>query len=211
MKPERIHALDWDKGDGLLPAVVQHATTGRVLMVGYMNREALERTLESRRVTFYSRSRQSLWTKGETSGHFLDLVGIAPDCDDDALLVLAEPNGPTCHKGTQSCFGDWPATIVGAERYAFLARLENVIAQRVTERPEGSYTARLWSQGPKRIAQKVGEEGVEVAMAGVDDDDEALVSEAADLLYHLTLLMKSRDLSLTTVVEELARRHRAKA
>ena len=210
MKSEQIHALDWDKGDGLLPAVVQHATTGRVLMLGYMNREALHHTLETRRVTFYSRSRGTLWTKGETSGHFLDLVGVAPDCDDDTLLVLALPQGPTCHKGTQSCFGDWPATVVGAERFAFLARLEEVIASRVTERPEGSYTARVWSQGPRRIAQKVGEEGVEVAIAGVDNDRDALVSEAADLVSHLTLLLKSRDLSLGTVVEELARRHLSK-
>jgi len=210
MKSEQIRALAWDKGDGLLPAVVQHATTGRVLMVGYMDRDALRRTLETRRVTFYSRSRARLWTKGETSGHFLELVGVTADCDDDALLVVAQPHGPTCHKGTVSCFGEWPGTTVTAEQFAFLGRLESVIAKRIAEQPEGSYTARLWSEGRRRIAQKVGEEAVEVAIAAVGDDSSDLLGEAADLVYHLTLLLKSRDLSLQKVVGELERRHASK-
>lgn len=211
MKAAEIQSLDWDKSDGLVPAVVQDAVTGRVLMLGYMNRDALHRTLETRRVTFFSRTRNALWTKGETTGHYLDLVGVTPDCDRDTLLVVATPRGPTCHKGTQSCFGDWPTTVVGAERFAFLSRLEAVIAQRIAEQPEGSYTARLWSAGPTRIAQKVGEEAVEVAIAGATADDKGLLGEAADLLYHLTLLLKSRDQSLSAVVEELAGRHRSKA
>lgn len=201
--------LDWSKGDGLLPAIAQDANTGRVLMLGFVNREALETTLRTRRVTFYSRSRQRLWTKGETSGHYLDLVEHAVDCDGDTLLFLATPNGPTCHTGTQSCFGD--ELQPESADFAFLTRLEAVIAQRLAERPEGSYTAKLWAQGPTRIAQKVGEEGVEVALAAVTRDDKDLVSEAADLLFHLTLLLKSRNLKLAQVVTELAQRHAAKS
>jgi phosphoribosyl-ATP pyrophosphohydrolase/phosphoribosyl-AMP cyclohydrolase len=201
--------LDWDKGNGLLPAIVQDASTGRVLMLGFMNREALETTLNTRRVTFYSRARQRLWTKGETSGHYLELVDHAIDCDGDTLLLLANPQGPTCHTGTLSCFGD--EIEHESADFAFLARLEAVIAQRLAERPEGSYTAKLWSQGPTRIAQKVGEEGVEVALAAVTGEDKNLIGESADLLFHLTLLLKSRNLTLVQVVNELAQRHAAKA
>jgi phosphoribosyl-ATP pyrophosphohydrolase/phosphoribosyl-AMP cyclohydrolase len=208
MKLDEVAALDWSKNDGLIPAIVQDARSGQVLMFAYMNREALRMTLADKRVTFFSRSRSRLWTKGETSGHWLDLVDVVSDCDDDSLLVLATPRGPTCHLGTQSCFGDEVET--DAAELSFLMRLEATIAQRISDRPEGSYTARLWSEGPTRIAQKVGEEGVEVALAAVTQEDERLIGESADLLYHLALLLKSRNLSLTTVVRELEQRHRAK-
>jgi phosphoribosyl-ATP pyrophosphohydrolase/phosphoribosyl-AMP cyclohydrolase len=206
--PDDVGALAWDKGNGLLPAIVQHARTGRVLMLGYMNNAALRRTLAEGRVVFYSRSRQSLWTKGETSGNFLNVVDVSTDCDRDALLVLADPIGPTCHKGTESCFADAAAS--DAQRLAFLALLENIIANRIADQPEGSYTAKLFAKGPGRIAQKVGEEGVETALAAVTRDDEGLVSECADLLFHVLLLLKSRELDLERVVEELKARHASK-
>ena len=208
MIPDDVVALDWDKGAGLLPAVVQHARTGRVLMLGYMNEAALRETLRQGRVVFYSRSRQVLWTKGETSGHYLNLVDVSTDCDTDALLVLADPIGPTCHKGTESCFAD--AALPDAQRLAFLALLENIIANRIADQPEGSYTARLFAEGPGRIAHKVGEEGVETALAAVSRDDDGLVSECADLFFHVLLLLKSRDLSLDRVVDELRARHASK-
>lgn len=208
MTPEQIAALDWNKSDGLLPAIVQDARTGKVLMLGYMNADALRLTLEGGRVTFFSRSKSRLWTKGETSGNFLNVVAVAADCDNDTLLVAANPDGPTCHTGSDSCFGD--AATTGASGLAFLARLESVIAQRIADKPDGSYTARLWAEGPTRLAQKVGEEGVEVALAAVTQADDRLVSESADLLFHLTLLLKSRNLSLQSVVKELEQRHAAK-
>ena len=209
MTPESMAALDWGKGNGLLPAVVQDSRSGKVLMLGYMNADALKATLDTRRVTFFSRSKQRLWTKGETSGHFLTLVDVASDCGNDTLLVTAEPHGPTCHTGSDSCFGDDIGSDVG--KLAFLTRLESVIEQRIADKPEGSYTARIWAQGVTRMAQKVGEEGVEVALAAVMQADEKLVGESADLLFHLALLLKSRNLSLRDVVRELERRHEAKA
>ena len=202
-----IATLDFDKTDGLLPAVVQHAESGAVLMLGYMNREALRETLTRRRVVFYSRSRQRLWEKGETSGHTLELAAVRTDCDRDTLLVTAIPAGPVCHLGTATCFGDDAPTAAG--RLAFLGALEGVIAQRMADRPEGSYTARLFAEGPKRIAQKVGEEGLEVALAAVAETDDKLVAESADLLYHLLLLLKSRGLRLEQVIAELQSRHAA--
>jgi phosphoribosyl-AMP cyclohydrolase / phosphoribosyl-ATP pyrophosphohydrolase len=208
MTLDAVKSLDWKKGDGLLPVVVQHAATGQVLMVAFMNEAALQTTLDSKRVTFFSRTKNRLWTKGETSSHFLNLVDIAIDCDNDSILITALPAGPTCHTGTQSCFGDEIKT--SASRLAFLSQLEGVIEQRIVERPEGSYTAKLWSQGVARMAQKVGEEGVEVALAAVTQPDDKLLGEAADLLFHLALLVKNRGLSLRAVVEELERRHEAK-
>jgi phosphoribosyl-ATP pyrophosphohydrolase/phosphoribosyl-AMP cyclohydrolase len=208
MNPASIAALDWGKGDGLLPAIVQDSRTGKVLMLGYMDAAALALTLEQKRVTFFSRSKQRLWTKGETSGNFLNVVEVFPDCDNDTLLVLANPDGPTCHTGSDSCFGD--EAVTDASSLTFLTRLEAVIAQRIADQPEGSYTARIWSQGPTRLAQKVGEEGVEVALAAVTQTDDRLVSESADLLFHLALLLKSRNLSLLAVVRELEHRHAAK-
>jgi len=200
--------LDFSKGDGLLPAVVQHADSGAVLMVGYMNAEALAATLEGHRVVFYSRSKQRLWMKGETSGHMLDLVEVRTDCDRDCLLVIARPNGPVCHVGTLTCFGNEDLT--GASRLGFLSTLERVIEQRVTESPEGSYTARLFAKGAKRISQKVGEEGLEVALAGVAETDDKVISESADLLYHLLVLLKSRGITLANVIAELESRHAGK-
>ena len=200
-----IESLDFAKGDGLLPVVVQHAGTGAVLMLGYMNSEALHETFSRRHVVFFSRSKQRLWEKGETSGHFLELESVRTDCDRDTLLVTAWPHGPVCHVGTTTCFGD--AATSTAERFAFLSTLETVIAKRAAEQPEGSYTARLFAQGPKRIAQKVGEEGVEVALAAVTEPDDKLISESADLVFHLLVLLKKRGLSLENVVAELAARH----
>jgi phosphoribosyl-ATP pyrophosphohydrolase/phosphoribosyl-AMP cyclohydrolase len=205
----RADALDWRRHDGLLPAVIQHAGSGKVLMLGYMNAEALERTLRERRVTFYSRSRQRLWTKGESSGNYLSVVDLVADCDSDAILIQAEPAGPTCHLGTESCFAGVGRTT--AERLVFLATLEGVIARRIEERPDDSYTTRLYGEGPGRIAQKLGEEGLELALAAVSRDDDAVLSESADLLYHLLLLLKSRGLSLASAVAELESRHRNKA
>jgi phosphoribosyl-ATP pyrophosphohydrolase/phosphoribosyl-AMP cyclohydrolase len=198
--------LDWDKGGGLLPAIVQDAGSGAVLMLGYMNREALAATEATGRVTFWSRSKGRLWTKGETSGHFLEVKEIAADCDRDTLLILAEPKGPACHKGTPTCWGENPPRS-NAQRVAFLGRLEQVIAQRIATRPAGSYTAKLVAQGTRRIAQKVGEEGLELALAGVAQSDPEIIGEAADLLYHLLLLLKVKGLSLSQVIAELETRH----
>lgn len=195
--------LDWNKGDGLLPAIVQHWRSGAVLMLGYMNAEALAHTRQSGKVTFYSRSKQRLWTKGETSGHALLLKSLQADCDNDTLLIQAEPLGPTCHKGTQSCFGD------GSEPpLAFLAQLDAVVAQRERERPEGSYTTKLFESGIRRMAQKVGEEGVETALAAVAQDEAALRGEAADLIFHLLVLLRARGIDLADVIGELHRRHK---
>ena len=208
MTPEQACSLAWDKGDGLLPAVVQHARTGRVLMVAYMNEAALQQTLATGRAVFFSRSRQQLWTKGETSGHYLNVVDVSTDCDSDAILLLADPLGPTCHNGTESCFAAASSTDV--DRFAFLPVLEATIANRMAEKPEDSYTARLIAQGPGRIAQKIGEEGVETALAAVTRDDAGLLGECADLLYHVMVLLKSRDLELGDVVAELRSRHLAR-
>jgi phosphoribosyl-ATP pyrophosphohydrolase/phosphoribosyl-AMP cyclohydrolase len=200
-----IASLDFAKGDGLLPAVVQHAGTGAVLMLGYMNSDALRETFSRRHVVFFSRSKQRLWEKGETSGHFLELESVRTDCDRDTVLVTAWPHGPVCHVGTETCFGSEPSST--AERLAFLSTLETIIAKRASEQPEGSYTARLFAQGQRRIAQKVGEEGVEVALAAVVEGDDKVISESADLVFHLLVLLKKRGLSLEQVVEELRSRH----
>jgi phosphoribosyl-ATP pyrophosphohydrolase/phosphoribosyl-AMP cyclohydrolase len=208
MNSRGLDRLDWGKGGGILPAIVQDARTARVLMLGYMNPESLQRTLETRRAVFFSRSRQHLWIKGETSGHVLDVVDVSADCDHDTILVLAHPNGPTCHKGTESCFAE--ARTPDATRLAFLASLEATIARRIAESPEGSYTARLYASGISRIAQKVGEEGVETALAAVTRDDRELLGECADLLYHILVLLKARNLSFDQVVRELGSRHASK-
>ena len=186
-----IDNLAWDKQDGLLPAIVQDADTLRVLMLGYMDRAALRATLDGGRVTFFSRSRGVLWTKGETSGHVLQLVRLEADCDRDTLLVQARPQGPTCHLGTESCFPQAPADA--------LAMLERMVARRERERPAGSYTASLFEAGIARIAQKVGEEGVETALAAVTADDAGLAGEAADLVYHLLVLLRARGSSFAAV------------
>lgn len=202
LRAEEIGGLAWDKMDGLLPAVVQDARTLQPLMLGYMSREALARTLESGFVTFHSRSKGRLWTKGETSGNRLVLRAVRPDCDGDALLVLADPEGPTCHLGTPSCFSESGPSGVG-----WLARLASVVEQRASAPVSESYTARLLAEGPIRIAQKVGEEGVEVALAAATGDKAQCVSETADLLYHLTVLMQARGYGWEDVAAELERRH----
>lgn len=198
-----IETLAWGKQDGLLPAIVQDADSRRVLMLGYMSREALAKTLELRLVTFFSRSRQRLWTKGESSGHVLSLVDLEVDCDNDSLLLQARPQGPTCHLGTQSCFPSAPGNDSGRD---VLGDLDDLIRSREAERPPGSYTTTLFDSGIKRIAQKVGEEGLETALAAVVEDDEALLGEAADLLYHLIVLLRARGLSTTDALAVLAKR-----
>jgi phosphoribosyl-ATP pyrophosphohydrolase/phosphoribosyl-AMP cyclohydrolase len=200
MTPEAVSALDWNKQDGLLPAIVQDYRSGRVLMLGYMSREALEMTLACRHVTFYSRSRQCLWTKGERSGHVLALVSIEADCDSDTLLVQAEPRGPTCHLQRASCFEQAPGD--------FLGDLDALIHARQRDRPPESYTTQLFNSGLRRMAQKVGEEGVETALAAVDQDDEALLGESADLLFHLLVVLHARGLGLNDLKRTLAERHR---
>lgn len=197
--PLEIEQLAWARQDGLLPAIVQDAATLRVLMLGYMDRDALRATLATGRVTFFSRSRQRLWVKGETSGHALELHAIDIDCDRDTLLVQARPHGPTCHLGRCSCFAQAPGD--------FLAELDAVVAGRERDRPPGSYTTRLFDGGVRGIAQKVGEEGVETALAALVQDDAALAGEAADLLFHLQVLLRARGLALADAVEVLRQRH----
>jgi phosphoribosyl-ATP pyrophosphohydrolase/phosphoribosyl-AMP cyclohydrolase len=204
-----LDRLDWAKADGLVPAIVQDAAGGAVLMLGYMNREALAATQAGGRVTFWSRSKGRLWTKGETSGNYLEVRSIAADCDGDTLLILARPSGPACHLGTRTCFGETPPR-AAAESLAFLDTLQKVIAERIADPPRDSYTAKLLAQGPRRIAQKVGEEGVELALAAVAQGDAEIVGEAADLLFHVLVLLQSKHLSLEQVVGELEARHRAR-
>ena len=198
-----LGTIAWDKMDGLLPAIVQDAGTGQVLMLGYMNGDALEATLSSGFVTFYSRSKGRLWQKGETSGNRLAVRGVFVDCDEDALLVKALPEGPTCHLGTTSCFSE-----EGADGVGFLARLARIVHQRAESGDETSYTARLLGGDPARLAQKIGEEGVELALAAVTRDAAGCVEEAADFLYHLTVLMEAKGFSWDDVTAKLRERHR---
>ncbi|MCK8584154.1 bifunctional phosphoribosyl-AMP cyclohydrolase/phosphoribosyl-ATP diphosphatase HisIE [Yersinia ruckeri] len=193
--------LDWKKVDEMMPAIVQHAVSGEVLMMGYMNQEALAATEKSGKVTFFSRTKQRLWTKGESSGHFLNVVNIYPDCDNDTLLILVNPIGPTCHLGNSSCFS--PA----ASDWGFLYQLEQLLAERKNADPSSSYTASLYASGTKRIAQKVGEEGVETALAATVNDREELTNEASDLIYHLLVLLQDQDLDLSKVIGRLHERH----
>src|SRR5690606_38034280 len=197
MKAPAADRLDWDKGGGLLPAIVQHALNGTVLMLGYMSRESFAATLSRGEAVFFSRSRARLWRKGESSGNVLKVVEMRADCDSDALLVRALPVGPTCHLGTRSCFGEPPPATL-------LEELEAVIAGRIADPPADSYVARLAAAGTARVAQKVGEEGVETALAAVAGDAETLAGEAADLLFHLLVLLQVRGLSLEPVLERLA-------
>lgn len=199
---DNMNTLAWDKMDNLLPAIVQDARSGKVLMQGYMDKDALTATLTSEKVTFYSRSKSRLWQKGETSGNTLNLVSVSADCDNDALLVLANPVGPTCHTGAESCWFNGDTT-----DFTFLADLETLLAERKSADPDSSYTARLYAKGIKRIAQKVGEEGVEAALAATVQDKEELLNESADLLYHLTVLLQASDLELSQVINVLRERH----
>ncbi|HZF43064.1 MAG TPA: bifunctional phosphoribosyl-AMP cyclohydrolase/phosphoribosyl-ATP diphosphatase HisIE [Sphingomonadaceae bacterium] len=198
-----LDGLAWDKMNGLLPTAVQDVDGGGLLMLGYMNRDALAATLSTGLATFYSRSKARLWTKGETSGNSLAVVAVFADCDDDALLVHAWPAGPTCHLGTQSCFGDASAPAAG-----FLHRLGRTVHDRARSGEANSYTVQLLAEGPARIAQKVGEEGVEVALAAVTRDAAGCAEETADLLYHLTVLMEARGFDWNDVAAVLGRRQR---
>lgn len=196
--------LDWEKMDGLIPAIVQDAESGEVRMLGYMDREALEITEQNGLVTFFSRSRQKLWRKGETTGNVLEVQSISPDCDGDAVLILARPRGPTCHTGARSCFRTDPAAL-----FTVVADLAQTITDRASADPRTSYTARLLSEGIKRVAQKVGEEGVEVALAAMEGDRNEVASEAADLLYHLAVLLEASGSSWSAVLAELRERQTA--
>ena len=188
-------------GDGLLPVIIQDATTLKVLMLGYMNEEAFEKSAAEGRVTFWSRSRQALWTKGETSGNFLHIVEMFPDCDNDTLLIKARPDGPTCHRGTTSCF-DTP------EDEGFIRTLAAVVRDRHAKMPEGSYTTKLFIKGPKTIGKKVLEEAGEAVIEAVDGNRSRFIYEASDLLYHLLVLMESQGVSISELERELAARHR---
>jgi phosphoribosyl-ATP pyrophosphohydrolase/phosphoribosyl-AMP cyclohydrolase len=201
MTPDELGDLDFEKGGGLVPAVVQDAATLQVLMLAYMDEAALSETLFSGEATFFSRSRGGRWRKGETSGNRLKVVSVTPDCDGDTLLVLVEPTGPACHLNTTSCFGAADAPGLGR-----LARLEQTIASREGADPSSSWTAKLLASGPKRAAQKVGEEGVETALAGAAGEEKELCEESADLIYHLLVLLRSRGVKLTQVLEVLAGR-----
>lgn len=199
-----VERIDWQKVDGLIPAIVQDFDSSQVLMMGYMNPEALEVTLATKQVTFYSRSKQRLWTKGETSGHVLQLRNLALDCDQDTLLVKVNPIGPTCHTGTTTC---WDGDSQEESQLVWLHQLEQLLAARKSASPESSYTASLYASGTKRIAQKVGEEGVEVALAAATGDKAELISESADLIYHLLVLLQDQGLALSDVIDKLKQRH----
>jgi len=202
----KLPKIDWKKIDGLVPAIVQDAATRQVLMLGYMNAAALKKTVASKKVTFFSRSKQRLWTKGESSKNFLRVVSIETDCDNDTLLILAHPEGPTCHRGTVSCFGD--GALAGGA--GFLAHLDQVVAARIKSGDKSSYTVRLVQEGVARCAQKVGEEGVETALAAMQKDSKEFAGEAADLLYHLIVLLRAKKLSLTDAIAVLEKRHAPK-
>ncbi|MGI6231413.1 MAG: bifunctional phosphoribosyl-AMP cyclohydrolase/phosphoribosyl-ATP diphosphatase HisIE [Prevotella sp.] len=195
--------IDFDKMNGLVPAIIQDATTKNVLMLGFMNKEAYEKTLSTKKVTFWSRTRHCLWTKGETSGNFLNLVSIKADCDNDTLLVRVHPDGPTCHKGTDTCWGEDNQL----NPILFLSELQDFIDKRHEEMPEGSYTTSLFRKGVNKMAQKVGEEAVETVIEATNGTREQLVYEGSDLLYHLIVLLTSKGLRIEDLAAELAKRH----
>ena len=194
--------IQFDKISGLIPAIIQDGTTGKVLMLGYMNQEALSVTRESERVTFYSRSKQRLWTKGETSGNYLQLLRISIDCDGDTLLIEVKPHGPTCHTGEDTCFND-----TNTEEFSFLYQLQALIEHRKHHPKEGSYTNKLFKKGLNKIVQKFGEEAIETVIEAKDDDPELLLNESADLLYHFLVLLSAKNTSLQSVVKVLRERH----
>lgn len=197
-----IDTLNFDKMNGLIPAIIQDASTRQVLMLGYMNREALAKTLEERRVTFWSRTKNRFWQKGETSGNVLEVASVKADCDGDAVLIYAHPSGPVCHMGVHTCFGEEELDNVSS----VFGRLENIIRDRRKRRPEGSYTAKLFQQGTGRIAQKVGEEAIETVVAALQQDREAVKEESADLLYHLIVLLEEQGLGISDVAGLLKKR-----
>ena len=195
--------IDFEKMGGLVPAIVQDARTKNVLMLGFMNEEAYQKTVDTKHVTFWSRTRQTVWTKGETSGHFLDLVSMQIDCDNDTLLVKAIPNGPTCHTGTDTCWGEDN----DMNPLLFLTELQDFINKRKEEMPEGSYTTSLFTKGVNKIAQKVGEEALETVIEATNGTNDHLVYEASDLLYHLLVLLTEKGLRIEDVASELQKRH----
>ena len=203
--------IDFDKMGGLVPAIVQDADTRQVLMLGFMNREAYDKTVATGKVTFWSRTRQTLWTKGETSGNFLDLVSIANDCDNDTLLVKVHPHGPTCHTGTDTCWGEenkpCGAELDKQDSLRFVSELQDFIEKRKAEMPEGSYTTRLFRDGIAKISQKVGEEALETVIEAISGPDEKLVYEAGDMIYHLLVMLTARGLRIEDIADELRRRH----
>ena len=197
-----LNEIDWDKGRGLVPTIVQNIDNGQILMLAYMDRAALAQTFKSKKVTFFSRSKNRLWTKGETSGNWLDFISGEMDCDADTLLIQARPQGPSCHTGSLTCFNDQTPSNIG-----FLDQLSVLIAERHKTMPEGSYTTSLFAAGKARIAQKVGEEGVELALARMKDDSAEMVNEATDLLFHMIVLLEDSGLSLSDAISVLQNRH----
>ena len=195
--------IDFEKMNGLVPAIIQDADTRNVLMLGFMNEEAYQKTLHTGHVTFWSRTRQTLWTKGETSGHYLELVSMQIDCDNDTLLVRVHPIGPTCHKGTDTCWGEEN----NASPLLFLTELQDFIVKRKEEMPEGSYTTKLFKEGINKIAQKVGEEALETVIEATNGTNDHLVYEASDLLYHLLVMLTEKNLRIEDVAAELQKRH----
>jgi len=198
-----LDKIDWDKGQGLVPAIVQNIDNGQILMLAYMDRAALAQTISSKKVTFFSRSKNRLWTKGETSGNWLDFISGEMDCDADTLLIQARPQGPACHTGSVTCFNDQTASNIG-----FLDQLATLISERHKTMPEGSYTTSLFAEGKALIAQKVGEEGVELALARMKDDRAEMTNEAADLLFHMMVLLEDAGLSLADAISVLQNRHK---
>ena len=198
-----LDEIDWDKGDGLVPAIVQNSDNGQILMLAYMDRAALAQTISSKKVTFFSRSKNRLWTKGETSGNWLDYISGEMDCDADTILIQARPQGPSCHTGSVTCFNDQTPSNIG-----FLDQLGRLIAERHKTMPKGSYTTSLFTEGKARIAQKVGEEGVELALARMKDDSAEMANEAADLLFHMMVLLEDAGLSLADAINVLQDRHK---
>ena len=198
-----LDKIDWDKGQGLVPAIVQNIDNGQILMLAYMDRAALAQTISSKKVTFFSRSKNRLWTKGETSGNWLDFISGEMDCDADTLLIQARPQGPSCHTGSVTCFNDQTPSNIG-----FLDQLATLISERHTTMPENSYTTSLFAEGKGLIAQKVGEEGVELALARMKDDRAEMANEAADLLFHMMVLLEDAGLSLADAISVLQNRHK---
>lgn len=198
-----IMELDFQKMGGLIPAIIQDNSTKKVLMLGFMNKEAFDKTMETGKVTFYSRTKGRLWTKGEESGHFLHVVSVKEDCDKDTLLIKVNPEGPVCHTGDDTCWGE-----KNEEPIMFLSYLQDFIARRYAEMPEGSYTTSLFKSGINRMAQKVGEEAVETVIEATNGTDERLVYEAADMIYHLIVLLTSKGLRIEDLAEELKKRHK---
>ncbi|MCX6167786.1 MAG: bifunctional phosphoribosyl-AMP cyclohydrolase/phosphoribosyl-ATP diphosphatase HisIE [Ignavibacteriales bacterium] len=197
--------LNFEKLGGLIPAVVSDSETNQVLMLGFMNKEAIAKTIETKQVTFFSRTRNTLWTKGETSGNFLNLIDIKKDCDSDSLLILAKPDGPTCHRGTYSCFG------IEKKNTPFIDQLSQLIKERKKNLPENSYTTKLFKEGADRIIQKVGEEAIETVIAAKNRNKEEIINETSDLIYHLLVMLAEQEIELDEVINKLISRHKIKS